>query len=301
VAFVALSPSAIEGSPSTLTSKLQDNLEANLHSYLVPVFTHALPSLPVLSVPPAIASKHDNANATVIDLPKLRDEALRIYASNSVILPHNDVEAQLEAVWRLQFGVKTAISVTASFFELGGDSLKAGQLINALRKALKVPLSVADIFTHPTIESLASKVQGVLGPSGAASAVGTCTPVSIPMSYRTLSADSERRFPERADYESFEHSSTLPSDSWGCLLTQAAPLVLLYPLTRIAAWFLIAAYWVEMINLGMNRFYGLLVAILLTGATVSVAAPLVGIVAKWVIIGRYKAGRYPLWGSMYLR
>ena len=26
-----------------------------------------------------------------------------------------------------------------------------------------------------------------------------------------------------------------------------------------------------------------------------------GILAKWVIIGRYKPGRYPLWGSMYLR
>lgn len=29
--------------------------------------------------------------------------------------------------------------------------------------------------------------------------------------------------------------------------------------------------------------------------------PLVGIAVKWLVIGRYKAGRYPLWGTMYLR
>jgi hypothetical protein len=30
----------------------------------------------------------------------------------------------------------------------------------------------------------------------------------------------------------------------------------------------------------------------------AIISPLVGIAAKWIIIGRYKPGRYPLWGSM---
>ena len=29
--------------------------------------------------------------------------------------------------------------------------------------------------------------------------------------------------------------------------------------------------------------------------------PLFGILVKWLVIGRYRAGRYPLWGSMYLK
>jgi hypothetical protein len=30
-------------------------------------------------------------------------------------------------------------------------------------------------------------------------------------------------------------------------------------------------------------------------------APLLGVLAKWLLIGRYRAGRYPLWGAMYLK
>ena len=43
------------------------------------------------------------------------------------------------------------LSVAASFFALGGDSLKEGQLVAAMRKKLEVQLSVADLFTAPTI------------------------------------------------------------------------------------------------------------------------------------------------------
>jgi non-ribosomal peptide synthetase-like protein len=49
------------------------------------------------------------------------------------------------------------------------------------------------------------------------------------------------------------------------------------------------------------RFDALLVAMLLTRLLLGLFAPLVGIACKWLLIGRYKAGRYPLWGSMYLR
>ena len=80
------------------------------------------------------------------------------------------------------------LSVTASFFDLGGDSLKAGQLVNAIRKAMRfstvfwsirsvvnsfnlhlfrIQLSVADLFISPTIEKMAIKVntQKALGSS----------------------------------------------------------------------------------------------------------------------------------------
>jgi hypothetical protein len=29
--------------------------------------------------------------------------------------------------------------------------------------------------------------------------------------------------------------------------------------------------------------------------------PLVFVAIKWIVIGRYKAGRHPIWGSYYLR
>jgi hypothetical protein len=32
-----------------------------------------------------------------------------------------------------------------------------------------------------------------------------------------------------------------------------------------------------------------------------VFSPLIGVLFKWLIIGKYRAGRYPMWGSYYLR
>ena len=50
------------------------------------------------------------------------------------------------------------ISVEADFFEVGGNSLMAGKLIAAMRKQLKVPLSVAVIFSHRTVADMATLI-----------------------------------------------------------------------------------------------------------------------------------------------
>ncbi len=43
------------------------------------------------------------------------------------------------------------ISVKSSFFDIGGDSLKAGQLVASMRRKLRIQLSVSDLFTASTI------------------------------------------------------------------------------------------------------------------------------------------------------
>jgi hypothetical protein len=58
---------------------------------------------------------------------------------------------------------------------------------------------------------------------------------------------------------------------------------------------------VHLMKLGMGRFNSLIIAMLGLRVTLAVVAPLTGIAVKWLVIGKYKAGRYPLWGSMYLR
>ena len=70
---------------------------------------------------------------------------------------------------------------------------------------------------------------------------------------------------------------------------------------RIAIWFIIAAIWVEAMKRGEGRFRALIIAMVFSRIALGVGAPLAGILTKWLIIGRYKPGRYPLWGSMYLR
>lgn len=71
--------------------------------------------------------------STEIDYAILRQVALKSFNEKNVIMPRNAIESQIEAVWREQLGSSSIISVKDSFFDLGGDSLKAGQLVNAMR------------------------------------------------------------------------------------------------------------------------------------------------------------------------
>jgi aryl carrier-like protein len=48
--------------------------------------------------------------------------------------------------------------VRSSFFELGGDSLKAVRIFARLERRLGLALSLAQIFLTPTIEELANEI-----------------------------------------------------------------------------------------------------------------------------------------------
>ncbi|MGJ0428965.1 alpha/beta fold hydrolase, partial [Methylobacter sp.] len=67
--------------------------------------------------------------------------------------PRSTDEAKIAAVWRKLFQVES-ISVTANFFEMGGHSLSAVQLLSLLKQE-GIEISIAMLFEKPTIESLA--------------------------------------------------------------------------------------------------------------------------------------------------
>lgn len=69
--------------------------------------------------------------------------------------PQGPVEIKLENAWKAVTGLKkTGRSV--SFFSIGGNSLKAIQLVAEIYKAFGVSLSLRDIFEHKTIQAQAA-------------------------------------------------------------------------------------------------------------------------------------------------
>jgi acyl transferase domain-containing protein len=68
--------------------------------------------------------------------------------------PRNEVEQGLAEVWQEMLGVEE-VGVNDNFFDLGGDSLLASQLISRLEKSFQVDMSLRNLFAAPTVAELA--------------------------------------------------------------------------------------------------------------------------------------------------
>jgi acyl transferase domain-containing protein len=69
---------------------------------------------------------------------------------NPYVAPRNDLEEAIAAVWRKLLGI-AEIGIYDNFFDLGGDSLLATQVVAQLRPVLQVEVSLRDFFDRPTI------------------------------------------------------------------------------------------------------------------------------------------------------
>lgn len=70
--------------------------------------------------------------------------------SGAIVLPGNELEAQLLEIWR-QLLDKREIGVTDDFFASGGDSIKAVAFVSMVREAFGHEIELADFFAAPTI------------------------------------------------------------------------------------------------------------------------------------------------------
>lgn len=68
--------------------------------------------------------------------------------------PASDLEAQVAGIWQAVLG-RDRIGVNESFFEAGGDSLRAVEVMRRLQDLLGRPLRVVALFEHPTVRRLA--------------------------------------------------------------------------------------------------------------------------------------------------
>jgi amino acid adenylation domain-containing protein len=74
----------------------------------------------------------------------------------ALVTPRNPVETKLAAIWENLLQVKP-IGVDENFFDLGGDSLSAIDLVLSMEKAFNRSLPISILLQHPTIADL-SKV-----------------------------------------------------------------------------------------------------------------------------------------------
>ncbi|ODS52344.1 MAG: hypothetical protein ABS36_17290 [Acidobacteria bacterium SCN 69-37] len=73
--------------------------------------------------------------------------------------PGSDTERLVVEIWRDVLRVDR-VGTHDNFFDIGGDSLLAAQVLNQLRQRVPQPVSLTDLFRFPTVHRLAERLDG---------------------------------------------------------------------------------------------------------------------------------------------
>lgn len=125
-------------------------LKAFLPDYMLPQYYVLVDVFPV-----TVNGKIDQSK---LPLPSVASEI-------AIKLPESETEKTISGLW-LQVLKCRDISIDQNYFSIGGDSLKAIQLVVLIQQTLGVNVDASDIYTYPTIESLSAYVDGKQKDSG---------------------------------------------------------------------------------------------------------------------------------------
>jgi amino acid adenylation domain-containing protein len=126
--------------------ELRNHLRARLPEFMVPSAFVMLDALPLTP-----NGKVDQRSLPAAEQSMLDD------AEHSYVAPRNPTEEALAGLWS-QVLRRDRVGVEENFFESGGDSLLATQLISRVRSAFKVELPLYYLFEAPTVVGLAAKI-----------------------------------------------------------------------------------------------------------------------------------------------
>ncbi|WP_339225834.1 plipastatin non-ribosomal peptide synthetase PpsC [Bacillus sp. PS196] len=126
----------------TNAEQVRSLLARSLPNYMIPAYIIEMETLPLTS----------NGKLNRKALPEPNFTSKQTYAP-----PRNDLEDQLVLIWQEVLGIQR-IGIEDSFFELGGDSIKALQ-VSARLGRYGLSLQVSDLFRHPKIKDLSPLIR----------------------------------------------------------------------------------------------------------------------------------------------
>lgn len=124
---------------------LQEFMKGRLPEYMLPVYY-----IPLARIPLTPNGKIDKRA-----LPDAGDYKPQF--QGAAVAPRTATEAQLLQIWETLLDI-TGVGITDNFFEIGGHSLKATQLIAQIHRKMQVLLPLKEVFIHATIEEQAALV-----------------------------------------------------------------------------------------------------------------------------------------------
>jgi acyl carrier protein len=135
--------------PEDTEEVLKLHLSARVPDYMIPNRLHKLDSLPL--------THNDKVDRKAL----LKTDAEKTRSEKAYVAPETDIQKEISAIWHEVLN-KKKIGIHDNFFTLGGNSLKATQLVGRLEDRYEVAVELSDIFSHPSIEALSDYIQAVV-------------------------------------------------------------------------------------------------------------------------------------------
>ncbi len=128
-----------------LSIELKEFLKSKLPMYMVPTQFRNVDQLPVTAT-------------GKINRKELAKKSLSSENNPILVKPINKTENELLKIWKSILN-QIEISTDHNFFEIGGNSLKATQIVSAIFKELSCTIALKDIYNNPSIIELSQVIK----------------------------------------------------------------------------------------------------------------------------------------------
>jgi len=143
VAYVQLKDDTLKIGLEDYTAVWTEALRGKLPDYMLPHFYVIIKEMPL--------TPNGKIDRNALPKPVIEAHA----SSGDIIAPVTETEKMLTQLWTKYLGVKN-ISITDNFFDLGGHSMVAVQVMVEVEKLTGQRLPIALLFDHPAIQQLAT-------------------------------------------------------------------------------------------------------------------------------------------------
>ena len=264
--FIAPSSGKIDDPDKDLPFKLKKQLGESIHNYMIPEQIHVM-----MEPLPTDASGRINEQKLTAVFEELQGANLKKLGSST--------EGKVTKAFADILGCPPdEVPKDVDFFSLGGDSLRAGRLISQIRNDFKVQLPIGVIFNKGTVSAIATHIDKMLVDNPA----------------------------DDTEEEVVGCTKTYSSTNPFLLILQLFPLAVFYPMRRGFQWtaFIVMLSYTQSWPSNdsvIGRLFNVALSISVSRLIIRIIAPIIGILAKWIIIGRHREGLYPMWGWYHTR
>lgn len=228
------------------------HLRDHLPPYMIPAYLEHLPVIPMTA--------NDKADRKALPAPTVR----RTAGAREFVEPTGPTGSALAGLLAATLGLERVSAADHFFDDLGANSLLLARFAARVRKATTLPpISMRDMYLHPTITALATSVDARAGTEGP----------TVPLE---VTRAGTGRY----------------------LLCGALQVLMFLATTLAAAGLLVAALeWLR----DAATFVDMWQRSMVVTTAVFGGYFLLSVAAKWLLVRRWKAEEFPLWGWRYLR